>query len=105
MTLASTTRSLAAIAGVLLAFIALESLRPRLLPPAFAFTFAGLIVGGEGAGLSLPEAAVLAIVLAATTPARPGGGDRRAPAGLDPRGAQRRERPQRRPLRPRADHR
>jgi NhaP-type Na+/H+ or K+/H+ antiporter len=47
---ASTTWSLATVSGVLLAFIALETWRPRLLPPAIAFTAAGLIVGGEGLG-------------------------------------------------------
>jgi sodium/hydrogen antiporter len=48
--LASTTWSLATVSGVLLAFIALETWRARLLPPAIAFTAAGLIVGGEGLG-------------------------------------------------------
>src|SRR4051794_15600805 len=47
---ASATWSLATVSGVLLAFIALETWRPRLLPPAIAFTAAGLIVGGEGLG-------------------------------------------------------
>ena len=66
--LASTTWSLAAIAGVLLAFIALESLRPRLLPPAFAFTVAGLIVGGEVLGwLDIaPETSSLRVLAEAT---------------------------------------
>ena len=66
--LASTTWSLAAISGVLLAFIALESFRPRLLPPAFAFTAAGLIVGGEVLGwLDItPEAASLRVLAEAT---------------------------------------
>ena len=66
--LASTTWSLAAISGVLLAFIALESVRPRLLPPAFAFTAAGLIVGGEVLGwLDItPEAASLRVLAEAT---------------------------------------
>jgi NhaP-type Na+/H+ or K+/H+ antiporter len=66
--LASTSWSLAAIAGVLLAFIALESLRPRLLPPAFAFTVAGLIVGGEVLGwLDItPEASSLRLLAEAT---------------------------------------
>ena len=66
--LASTTWSLAAISGVLLAFIALESLRPRLLPPAFAFTAAGLIVGGEVLGwLDItPEASSLRVLAEAT---------------------------------------
>jgi sodium/hydrogen antiporter len=68
MTLASTTWSLAAISGVLLAFIALESLRPRLLPPAVAFTAAGLIVGGEVLGwLDIaPEASSLRVLAEAT---------------------------------------
>jgi NhaP-type Na+/H+ and K+/H+ antiporter len=170
--LASTTWSLAAISGVVLAFIALESLRPRLLPPAFAFTVAGLIVGGEVLGwlditpeasslrllaeatlalvlfsdasridlralrnavalparllgiglpltivagtvaavlvfpdLSLPEAAALAIVLAATDAALGQAvvTDERLPASI--REGLNVERPQRRPLRPCADHR
>jgi sodium/hydrogen antiporter len=66
--LASTTWSLAAISGVLLAFIALESVRPRLLPPAFAFAVAGLIVGGEVLGwLDItPEASSLRLLAEAT---------------------------------------
>ena len=42
--------SLAAISGIVLAYIALETWRPRLLPPAIAFTAAGLLVGPEGLG-------------------------------------------------------
>jgi NhaP-type Na+/H+ or K+/H+ antiporter len=44
------TWSLAAVAGVVLAFIALETWRPHFLPPAIAFTAAGLIIGAEGLG-------------------------------------------------------
>jgi NhaP-type Na+/H+ or K+/H+ antiporter len=44
------TWSLAAVAGVVLAFIALESWRPHRVPPAIAFTAAGLIIGAEGLG-------------------------------------------------------
>jgi NhaP-type Na+/H+ or K+/H+ antiporter len=47
---ASAGWSLAAIAGVVLAFIALETWRPRAVPPAIAFTAAGLLVGTEGLG-------------------------------------------------------
>src|SRR4051794_23167576 len=42
--------SLAAISGIVLAYIALETWGPRLLPPAIAFTAAGLLVGQEGLG-------------------------------------------------------
>ena len=66
--LASTTWSLAAVAGVLLAFIALETLAPGLVPPAIAFTAAGLVVGGGGLGwveLS-PEAESLRLLAEAT---------------------------------------
>jgi NhaP-type Na+/H+ or K+/H+ antiporter len=47
---ASASWSLAAISGLVLAFIALETWRPRLVPPAIAFTGAGLLVGSEGLG-------------------------------------------------------
>jgi sodium/hydrogen antiporter len=47
---ASASWSLAAVAGVVLAFIALETWRPRVVPPAIAFTAAGLLVGTEGLG-------------------------------------------------------
>jgi sodium/hydrogen antiporter len=42
--------SLAALAGVLLAFVALESWRPHVVPPAIAFTAAGLLIGPEVLG-------------------------------------------------------
>jgi hypothetical protein len=48
--MASATWSLAAVAGIVLAFIALETWRPHLIPPAIAFTAAGLVVGTEGLG-------------------------------------------------------
>jgi NhaP-type Na+/H+ or K+/H+ antiporter len=41
----SATWSLAAIAGIVLAYIALETWRPHRLPPAIAFTAAGLLAG------------------------------------------------------------
>jgi len=50
LVVASTTWSLAAVAGIGLAFIALETWRPHLVPPAIAFTAAGLLVGAEGLG-------------------------------------------------------
>ena len=65
--------SLAAVAGVLLAFIAVESWRPHLIAPAIAFTAAGLVIGTEGLGwidvtpdaesLKLLAEATLALVL------------------------------------------
>ena len=65
--------SLAAIAGVVLAFIAVETWRPHLIPPAIAFTAAGLVVGTAGLGwidvapdaesLKLLAEATLALVL------------------------------------------
>jgi sodium/hydrogen antiporter len=42
--------SLAAVAGIVLAYIALQSWRPGVVPPAIAFTAAGVIVGTEGLG-------------------------------------------------------
>jgi NhaP-type Na+/H+ or K+/H+ antiporter len=42
--------ALAAIAGTLLAYVALETWRPGVLPPAIAFTAAGVVVGTEGLG-------------------------------------------------------
>jgi sodium/hydrogen antiporter len=42
--------SLAAVAGIMLAYIALQTWRPRVLAPAIAFTAAGLLVGTEGLG-------------------------------------------------------
>jgi sodium/hydrogen antiporter len=65
--------SLAAIAGIVLAYIALQTWRPRVLAPAIAFTAAGLLVGTEGLGwvdvspnagsLRLLAEATLALVL------------------------------------------
>jgi sodium/hydrogen antiporter len=65
--------SLAALAAVLLAFIALESWRPHLVSPAIAFTAAGLLIGPEVLGwvdvapnaesLRLLAEATLALVL------------------------------------------
>jgi sodium/hydrogen antiporter len=65
---ASTTWSLAAVSGILLAFIALETWRPHLLPPAIAFTAAGLIVGTEGLGWieASPSAGSLRVLAEAT---------------------------------------
>jgi sodium/hydrogen antiporter len=60
--------SLAAIAGIVLAYIALESWRPGVVPPAIAFTVAGLVVGTEGLGwveLS-PDAGALRTLAEAT---------------------------------------
>jgi sodium/hydrogen antiporter len=65
---ASATWSLAAVAGIVLAFIALETWRPHLVPPAIAFTAAGLVVGTEGLGwieLS-PSAGSLRVLAEAT---------------------------------------
>ena len=55
--------------------------------------------------LAVAEAVVLAIACGHRRRARPGRRDRRTPAGVDPPGAQRRKRPQRRPLRPGARNR
>src|SRR4051812_37551890 len=65
---ASATWSLAAVAGAVLAFIALETWRPHLLPPAIAFTGAGLIVGAEGLGWieASPSAGSLRVLAEAT---------------------------------------
>jgi NhaP-type Na+/H+ or K+/H+ antiporter len=66
--LASATWSLAAVAGIALAFIALETWRPHLIPPAIAFTAAGLVVGTEGLGwLDVsPDAGSLRVLAEAT---------------------------------------
>ena len=42
--------TLAAVAGIMLAYIALQTWRPGALAPAIAFTAAGLVVGTEGLG-------------------------------------------------------
>jgi len=65
--------SLAAVAGIMLAYIALQTWRPHVLAPAIAFTTAGLLVGTEGLGwvdvspnagsLRLLAEATLALVL------------------------------------------
>jgi sodium/hydrogen antiporter len=65
--------SLAAIAGILLAYIALQTWRPAVVAPAIAFTAGGLVVGTEGLGwidvspragsLRLLAEATLALVL------------------------------------------
>jgi NhaP-type Na+/H+ or K+/H+ antiporter len=65
--------SLAAVAGIMLAYIALQTWRPGVLAPAIAFTTAGLLVGTEGLGwvdvspnagsLRLLAEATLALVL------------------------------------------
>src|SRR3954454_8555117 len=47
---ASARCSLAAVAGGVLAFIALETWGPRAVAPAIAFTAAGLLLGTEGLG-------------------------------------------------------
>ena len=60
--------ALAAVAGIMLAYIALQTWRPGLVPPAIAFTAAGLIVGTEGlgwVGLS-PDAGSLRLLAEAT---------------------------------------
>src|SRR5215218_8770106 len=66
--MASATWSLAAVSGIVLAFIALETWRPHLLPPAIAFTAAGLIVGTEGLGWieASPSAGSLRVLAEAT---------------------------------------
>lgn len=65
--------TLAGVAGILLAYIAVRTLRPRVLAPAIAFTAAGLVLGTEGLGwidislraesLKLLAEATLALVL------------------------------------------
>jgi sodium/hydrogen antiporter len=65
--------SLAAIAGIMLAYIGLQTWRPGVLAPAIAFTAGGLVVGTEGLGwvdvsprtgsLRLLAEATLALVL------------------------------------------
>ena len=60
--------SLAAVAGIMLAYIALQTWRPGVVPPAIAFTAAGLVVGTEGLGwveLS-PDAGSLRLLAEAT---------------------------------------
>jgi sodium/hydrogen antiporter len=60
--------SLAAVAGIVLAYIALQTWRPGVVPPAIAFTAAGLVVGTEGLGwveLS-PDAGSLRLLAEAT---------------------------------------
>jgi len=42
--------TLAVVAGIVLAYIALRTWQPRAVAPAIAFTFAGLLVGTEGLG-------------------------------------------------------
>ena len=42
--------SLATVAGIMLAYAAVQTWRPGVVPPAIAFTAAGLIVGAEGLG-------------------------------------------------------
>src|SRR4051794_28663247 len=68
MTEASASWSLAAVAGIVLAFIALETWRPRMVPPAIAFTAAGLLVGTEGLGWIdvSPDAGSLRVLAEAT---------------------------------------
>jgi NhaP-type Na+/H+ or K+/H+ antiporter len=60
--------SLATIAGTLLAYIALETWRPGLVPPAIAFTGAGLVLGAEGVGWIdvSPDAGSLRLLAEAT---------------------------------------
>jgi NhaP-type Na+/H+ or K+/H+ antiporter len=60
--------SLAAVAGIMLAYIALQTWRPGVVPPAIAFTAAGVIIGTEGLGwveLS-PDAGSLRLLAEAT---------------------------------------
>ena len=60
--------SLAAVAGIMLAYIGLQTWRPGVVPPAIAFTIGGLIVGTEGLGwveLS-PDAESLRLLAEAT---------------------------------------
>jgi sodium/hydrogen antiporter len=60
--------ALAAVAAILLAYIALQTVRPGVLAPAIAFTAAGLVVGPEGLGwvdLS-PDAGSLRVLAEAT---------------------------------------
>jgi hypothetical protein len=42
--------TLAYVAGIMLAYIALQTWRPGALAPAVAFTGAGLVAGTEGLG-------------------------------------------------------
>src|SRR5262245_28847215 len=60
--------SLAAFAGVVLAYIALETWRPRALAPAIAFTAAGLALGTAGLGWIdvAPQAGALRLLAEAT---------------------------------------
>jgi sodium/hydrogen antiporter len=66
--MASATWSLAAVAGIVLVFIALETWRPHLIPPAIAFTAAGLLVGTEGLGWidASPDTGSLRVLAEAT---------------------------------------
>src|SRR3954453_5705513 len=63
-----TAWSLAAIAGIVLAYIALQTLRPGLVPPAIAFVAGGLVCGTEGLGwIDLaPDAEALKLLAEAT---------------------------------------
>src|SRR4051794_28095075 len=63
-----TAWSLAAIAGIVLAYIALQTLRPGFVPPAIAFVAGGLVCGTEGLGwISLtPDAEALKLLAEAT---------------------------------------
>jgi len=63
-----TAWSLAAIAGIVLAYIALQTLRPGLVPPAIAFVAGGLVCGTEGLGwIDLaPDAESLKLLAEAT---------------------------------------
>jgi NhaP-type Na+/H+ or K+/H+ antiporter len=60
--------ALAVIAGTLLAYSALQAWRPGVVPPAIAFTAAGLVVGTEGLGwLELsPDASSLRLLAEGT---------------------------------------
>jgi NhaP-type Na+/H+ or K+/H+ antiporter len=60
--------SLAVIAGIMLAYIALQTWRPHALAPAIAFTAAGFLVGTEGLGWIdvLPDAGSLRVLAEAT---------------------------------------
>jgi 4-amino-4-deoxy-L-arabinose transferase-like glycosyltransferase len=60
--------ALAVIAGTLLAYSALQAWRPGVVPPAIAFTAAGLLVGTEGLGwLELsPDASSLRLLAEGT---------------------------------------
>lgn len=60
--------SLAVVAGIMLAYIGPQTWRPGVLPPAIAFTSAGLIVGTEGLGwVELPPDAGSLRLLAEAT--------------------------------------